>query len=154
MVKIVPWRREGELIESPFRSLRSDMERLWRHFFADEEWGALPSLSSRWPAVDLVETPETFVLEADLPGLETKDVDIQVSGDILTISGHMTQERKEEGKNVLFAERSFGEWKRSFRLPTSADPERIEATMHNGVLRLTIGKLSEAKAKVVKVKAV
>ena len=148
MLGIVRRNRDNDSAQAPLRSLHQEMDRLFRGFF--EEEGALAGFS--WPVVDLTETPESYQLRAELPGIDAKDIDIQVSGDVLTLSGEKKEESKGENANVHFTERKFGQWRRSFRLPTTADTARVEAKTANGVLELTIPKRAEARPQTIKVK--
>jgi HSP20 family protein len=97
------------------------------------------------PAIEVKETTEAFVLKADLPGVEDKDLDISVHNGTLTISGHRAREERKDGETYALYERQFGSFSRSFSLPEIADGERVDAKLENGVLTLTIAKRSEAK---------
>ncbi len=135
----------------PFQVLQSEMNELFRDFLDDDAG----SRGNGWiaaPAVDLAETPDAFVLRAELPGMDSKDLDIQVTGDLLSISGEKREEDQRKDAQVHFSERRFGRWQRAFRLPTSADAGRVEARMTNGVLEVTVGKRAEAKPQRIAVK--
>lgn len=152
MTSIIP-RRELGIFGAPARDLHRDVEGLFRSFFDDfDRMPALAQSTLPMPAFDVTETPETFVIKAEVPGMETKDVDIHIEGDLLTFSGEKKEEVKKESANVHFTERRFGRWSRSFRLPTSADTSRVEARMVNGVLDVTIPKRAESKPQVIKIK--
>lgn len=97
------------------------------------------------PAFEVKETTEAFVLKADLPGVEEKDLDVSLHNGTLTVSGHRASEERKDGESYALYERQFGSFSRSFALPDMADAERIDAKLENGVLTLTIAKRSEAK---------
>ena len=145
----------------PFLSLRREMDRLVDDFFARAitplgrafEFDASRRLSA--PAVDLVEREKEYVVTAELPGLDEKALEVKLSGDVLSISGQKDEERKEERENYRLAERRFGSFQRSLRLPQDVDPEKIDARFTNGVLTLTLPKREEAlkKQKKIEVKS-
>ena len=104
------------------------------------------------PAFEVKETNESFVLKADLPGVEEKDLDIAVHNGVLTVSGSRGSEERKEGESYVLYERQYGSFSRSFALPEMADGERIEAALTNGVLTLTIAKRAEAKPRKIAIK--
>lgn len=97
------------------------------------------------PAFEVKETPDAFVLKADLPGIAESDLDINVHNQVLTVSGSRAAEERKDGESYSLYERQFGSFSRSFKLPELADGEKIEAKLDSGVLTLTIGKRAEAK---------
>jgi HSP20 family protein len=97
------------------------------------------------PAFEVKETPEAFVLKADIPGVAQADLDIAVHNNALTVSGTRHAEERKEGDSFALYERQYGSFSRSFALPDTADGERIEAKLDSGVLTLTIWKKAEAK---------
>lgn len=117
----------------------------------------LPSLLDRGPLgfspdFDVKETKEAFVFKADLPGVETKDVEVSTTDNRLTISGKRTEEKEEKSETTYRCERSFGSFTRAFTLPAGGDLERAAAELKNGVLTVTVPKKPEAKTKQVSVK--
>lgn len=92
------------------------------------------------PAVDISEDEHRYLIRADLPGVEPKDIDVNLEGDELTLRGERKEEKEEKGKNWQRTERFHGEFYRRFRLPESADPEHIEAHSDKGVLEIVIPK--------------
>jgi len=104
------------------------------------------------PAFEVKETTESFVLRADLPGVDEKDLDIAVHNGLLTVSGARQAEERKEGESYALYERQFGSFSRSFALPETADGERIDASLKNGVLSLTIAKKVEAKPRKIEIK--
>lgn len=104
-----------------------------------------PASLSFFPDFEVVETPQSYVFRADLPGIAKSDIDILVSGNQLTISGKREQERKEKNENCYCSERSYGAFTRSFACPQGAEMNRVTADYQNGVLTLTIPKSPESQ---------
>jgi HSP20 family protein len=97
------------------------------------------------PTFEVKETSDSFVIKADVPGVEEKDLDVAVHSGVLTISGSRAGEERREGESYAIYERQYGSFSRSFALPEMADGDRVEAKLVNGVLTLTIAKKAEAK---------
>jgi HSP20 family protein len=104
------------------------------------------------PSFEVKETNDSFVLRADVPGVEEKDLDVAVHNGVLTVSGSRQAEERKEGESFAIYERQYGSFSRSFALPDMADGERIEAGLTNGVLTLTIAKKAEAKPRKIEIK--
>ena len=113
----------------------------WDPLFGDRR------ISAFAPAFEVKETNEAYVVKADLPGVEEKDLDINVHNGVLTVSGTRSAEERKEGESFALYERQYGSFTRSFSLPDTADGEKIDAKLDSGVLTLTIGKKVEAKPK-------
>ncbi len=105
------------------------------------------------PAVDIVEEKDKYVLKADLPGLKQDDIKIELTDNILSISGERKHERNEEDKDkkYYYYERSYGAFERKFVLPNDADIEKIKAKYENGVLSIDIQKKESKKPKEIKI---
>ena len=103
------------------------------------------------PAVDILETDNELVLKADLPGVEMKDVDINIENGTLTLKGERKFEREEKNKGFHRMERSYGSFVRYFTLPDTVDPEHVHAEYNNGVLTVTLPKKEIAKPRNIKV---
>jgi len=103
------------------------------------------------PAVDVVETADTFVVQVDLPGIDAKDIDISVAGNVLTLKG----ERKARGHSgeIYRKETWEGSFQRTLSLPATVDPDKVAASFKDGVLGITIGKREEARPRRIAVKA-
>ena len=122
-------------------SLQSEMNRLFDTFFGGR---AANAGGRRWvPPMDLVETDENLVLKADLPGLDTDDVNIEVKDGVLTISGERRTEQTERTDGFYRVERAFGGFSRSMSLPENVDPDGINASFDKGVLEVRIPKPEE-----------
>ena len=146
-------REKGDLLPSrdiwePFGSLRRDMERLFEDFSRDLGWGA-PALAQTGmaPRVDVSETETEIRIEAELPGVDEKDIEVVLSDGRLTIKGEKKQEKEEKKKDFHLVERSYGSFARSIGLPFEADPGQIKASFAKGVLSITVPKPPEVKAK-------
>jgi HSP20 family protein len=127
-------------------SLQSEMNRLFNTFFDTPTSGRNGGDVRRWvPSMDLVETPEHFVLRADLPGLSEEDVAIELEDNVLTVSGERTAEHEDKKEGFYRVERSFGQFRRSLTLPDGVDADAIAATFDRGVLEVRIPKPEERK---------
>ena len=136
----------------PFRgvtTLQDQINRLFNDTF--ERAGEQSNLSAWAPAVDIYENEHELVVKADLPDVDSKDLDIRVENNLLTIRGERKFEKKVNEENYLRVERSFGAFARSFTLANTVNPDAIKADYQNGVLTLTIPKREEAKPKQIKV---
>ncbi|MBN1411920.1 MAG: Hsp20/alpha crystallin family protein [Spirochaetales bacterium] len=105
------------------------------------------------PRVDVKETGDNYVLEADLPGLTEKDIEVRVDNGVLILSSARKEEKEEKKDNYLIKERRETSFSRSFVLPKNTDRDNIDAKYANGVLTLTIPKTEEAKPKSIEVKS-
>ena len=103
------------------------------------------------PKVDIYETQENYVLNAELPGLKKEDISIDLNDNTLTLKGERKFEEKVEKDNYVRVERSYGTFARSFVLSDNVNPEGIKANYKEGVLEVTLPKKEEAKPKEIKV---
>lgn len=111
-----------------------------------------PRASRPWsPAVDILETDDALIVKADLPNVKIEDIDIRVENQTLTISGSRKFEKEENVKGYHRIERSYGEFVRSFAVPSTVDTEKVEADYKNGVLTVTLPRKESAKPRQVKV---
>ena len=111
-------------------------------------------MAGTWvPSVDVSETADKIVVKAEIPGIDSKDIDISLSGDVLTIKGEKKSEREEKEENYHLVERSYGSFTRSLRLPVGVEADKIEASYKQGVLTVTCPKKEEVKAKPIEIKA-
>jgi HSP20 family protein len=144
--ELTPWRPFSEL-----STLRREMDRLWDSFFGERPF---PRIREReWaPSLDVSETKDNFVVKAEVPGMDAKDIDISLTGDILTIKGEKRQEREEKEEDYHLVERSYGGFSRSVRLPAEVESGKIKASYKHGILKVTLPKSEKVKAKEVKIK--
>ncbi len=111
-----------------------------------------PRAGRPWsPAVDIFETEDDLVLKADVPEVELKDIDVRVENQTLTLSGERKFENEDSNKGYHRIERSYGQFTRSFSLPSTVDTEKVGAEYHNGVLTVKLPKKAAAKPRQVKI---
>src|ERR1041384_6223128 len=140
----------------PFRDLRTLQEEVNRLFTGnltrnfDEEGIARGAWS---PSVDIYENKDHIVLEAELPGMNRDDFDLSVENNTITLRGERHFEKKDETDNYHRVERAYGSFTRSFTLPNTVTAEGATAEYTNGVLRVTLPKREETKARRIEIKA-
>jgi len=117
---------------------------LLNSFFEDFPFG-LPSDRRLSPAVDILEKDGSLVLQAELPGMNEKEITLKLEENVLTLSGERKFENEEKKDNYRRIERSYGSFSRSFTLPDTADRDKIKAEYKNGVLTVTVPLKDEAK---------
>ena len=141
----------------PFDSFRNQVDRLFRDF----EAGFFQSPFSRsidnfWqrdlgfalkPAIDIVDKDNHYEVTAELPGLDAKNIDVQLADGVLTIKGEKNEEKEEKTKDRYVSERRYGSFRRSLQVPASVDADKIEANYKSGVLTVTLPKSAEAQKK-------
>jgi HSP20 family protein len=133
--------------------MRDEMERVFDRFVRDPFELAWSGDGTSWaPTVDVIDGENEITIKAEVPGIPAKEVDVSISGDILTLSGKKDETKEEKGENYFISERHFGSFERSIELPEGVDPEKISAEQNNGVLTVKIPKLKTAKPKHVPVK--
>ena len=124
-----------------------NLDRVFDSFLTDS-----PARRSVSPAVDIREIDDSYVLEAELPGLTEKDVDVKVEDTLLTISSKTEDEKEEEKNGYLVRERRAASFSRCFVLPKDVDRENISASFSNGLLQLSLPKSPETKPRSIEVK--
>ena len=123
---------------------QDELKQVFDRFFTDDETDQSNVVTSQWtPRVDIKEEDKRFVILADIPGVDPKEIDISMDKGILTIRGERKSESNEQNGKVTRVERSYGAFYRRFALPDSADAEGIKAVGKNGVLEITIPKRPE-----------
>lgn len=143
----------------PFSALRSEMD----HLFDNFSFGRFPSFPKLTasaegngtisPNIDVRENDKEIVIEAELPGLEEKDVSVTLHDGLLTVKGEKKFEKKEDKDNYHMVERRYGSFTRSMRLPDTADEENVDARIDKGVLTVTVAKKpgTESKERTIKI---
>ena len=132
------------VVIDPFKELR-DIERKISSMLEFEN-KMVPSAKAEniWmPAVNEKEDEKAYYVEVDLPGVKKEDINVEVKDNILTISGERKFKKEEEDKGYKRVESFFGKFERSFTLPADADADKIEASVEDGVLKLTIPKIEQ-----------
>jgi HSP20 family protein len=103
------------------------------------------------PVVDVLETEQEFLIQADLPGVEKEHVKVSVQEGVLTVAGHRQQEQEQKGRRYHRTERSYGSFVRSFTVPDYVDDSKVAAEYKNGVLTVHLPKSENAKPKSIEV---
>jgi HSP20 family protein len=146
-MNIIPWKPFDELT-----TLRREMDNLWDRFFPEAPLHER-YISHEWlPSIDLTETKDKLIVKAELPGLDTKDIELTLTEDILTIRGEKKEEKETKDEHHFFVERYSGVFERKVKLPTLVKTGKIEATFDKGVLTINLPKSEEAKKKETKIK--
>ena len=133
-----------------FNRMQRDLE---RGFFGRRGVPAKAPVADFSPAIDIHEEKDALVVSAELPGLKREEIEISLDGDVLSLKGERKFEKDEQNKKFHRVERSYGAFVRYFQLPTTIDPEKIEAKLADGVLTLRLPKKDVVKAKKIELKA-
>ena len=137
---------------NPFMSLQREIDRLFDDFTC-----GFPAFgngkSDLLPSMDVTETDKQIEITAELPGLEEKDVQINVADNLLTIRGEKKAEKEEKDKDYRLIERSYGSFERTLELPDGVNADAIQASIAKGVLTVTVPKPAPAQSKKIDVKA-
>jgi HSP20 family protein len=145
----------------PFRELEEFSSRLNRFFAKEARPWYLPSAEAskelmtfaEWaPAVDIKETPEEYLIKAELPGIDKNDVKVTLKEGVLTLSGERKLEKEEKGEKYHRVERGYGKFVRSFTLPAEIDDKKLLADYKGGVLFVHLPKSPAAMPKAIEVK--
>lgn len=160
---LIPWKSKEEAsspvmpMERSMMRLRDEMDSLFERFMGDR-WGFggfdSPERTS-WPETlraDLAESDDEVAVTVEAPGVEPKELDISVTGQVLTIRGEKRQDREEKKRNYHYVERRFGSFQRNIPLPVGVDADSVDATFHNGVVTIRMAKRPDAKPKRIPVK--
>lgn len=133
----------------PFATMRAEMDRVFDNFLG-RRWADTSNLfrvggqQAVMPSIDVRESETEFAIEAELPGMEEKDVEVMLRDGVLTLQGEKKSEQQETKDNFHVTERSYGRFQRSFRVPDSVDQDKVEAHLENGVLRVKLAKRPDA----------
>ena len=129
-----------------FRSVLNDL--------FDENHGRLPTqprISKWYPAVDVLESKDSYLIRAELPGMKKEDIKVEVKDGMLVLSGESKSEKPAEGVEYRHVERVAAKFWRSFSLPETAKPDGIEATYKDGILEIRVAKAEETKPRQIEV---
>lgn len=135
---------------NPFTVLQQEIDRLFDGFGRNFSTFAAPA--AMMPRMDVSETDKTVEISAELPGLETKDVQLNLADNMLTIRGEKKSEREEKDKDYHLIERSFGSFARSVALPEGVKAEDVSAEIAKGVLKVTVKKPAPKQSKQIDIK--
>lgn len=132
-----------------YSSLQDEMNMTLDNFFRRDT-----SFGMGWsPDIDIVETDSDIIVKAEIPGVDPKDIDISIMGNILTIKGEKKEEKENKGKSYYRVERSYGSFIRTIDLPSHVKTDKVEAKDHHGVLEIILPKVEKSRAKKITVKA-
>jgi HSP20 family protein len=137
-----------------FASLEDRLARLWEGFpFGSVERSRGKRQVADWiPPVDIFEDENAYLVKVELPDLSEKDVELKIDNDVLTISGRKKLEREDKKSGYHLIESSYGEFSRSFSLPSNVEGEKATAKFEKGVLKVTLPKKPESKPKHISIK--
>jgi HSP20 family protein len=125
-----------------------DFDRFFDDFFAPARYEAAESDAWNWqPVVDVYEKDDNIIIKADLPGVDKKNINVDLNGRVLTLSGERAEEKEANEDKCYRKERSYGKFVRTFKLATDVQPDKINATYKDGVLHVTIPKSEANKPK-------
>lgn len=140
----LPVRREAD--ENPIVSFQREVNSLFDSFFRGFELAPFDEAYGKFnPKIDMTEDEKEIKVTAELPGLDEKDIEINLSKDMLTIKGEKKEEKEERGKERYYVERSFGSFQRMLSMPAEVDLGKVDATFKKGVLNITLPKLAKGK---------
>lgn len=153
--EMMPFRHGKGLVRqrdwvSPIQALHDEMNDLFDNFFgsgAIEPIGKLRAATAFVPSVNVSEDEKEILVTAELPGMEQKDIELNITNDTLTIKGEKKEESEHKSKNFYRMERSYGSFQRVIPLTAEVEEEKVAATFKNGVLRITLPKTAKAKEK-------
>lgn len=145
----IPVRQRASNAAPSFAALQEEMNRVFERFYSGAQvyltdWDKKIATT---PAVNILENGDSFRVEADLAGMDPKQVDIEVANGFLTLKGERTEEKEEKGENYLCHEIAYGAFYRTIALPEAADGDRAKAAFKNGILTVTVPKKPEAMQK-------
>jgi HSP20 family protein len=139
----------------PWTSMTStkEMERLWNRLLEgklEEEYSA----AAEWaPSMDVSETKDSLIVKVEVPGMDSKDIQISLQENLLTIKGEKRQEQEEKDEHYHRVERTYGMFARSVRLPVTVDASKVAASFKNGLLTITLPKTPTSKGTTIPIKA-
>ena len=145
MSNLIRWEPAREMM-----TLREAMDRLF-----DDAFTRPFSLRDGWtvPAIDMYQTDDEIVVKAALPGIKADEVQINITGEVLTLKGEMKHEEEKKEKAWHMREQRWGSFERSVVLPTDVVSDKAKAEFENGILTITLPKAEEVKPKVINIKA-
>jgi HSP20 family protein len=140
--KIKPYRRPG--------SIRNEIDNLLHEFFGGPIHTG-PLVGEWLPPADITETEDKVFVKAELPGMEEKDINLSICGNLLTIRGEKKHLKEEKDENHYLGDRYYGSFHRTLQLPADIDQEKAEASFTKGVLKISVPKVEEAKRKKIEI---
>ena len=148
MLTLSPWRKAySPAEERTLSSLRRDIDPFFAPFFGD---GFLGSAGDPL-RIDVRETEDAYIVRAEVPGLDPKDLDVQLQGDELVLAGEKPEDPRDERETCTYSERRYGSFRRVLHLAMPVDPERVTAEHRNGIVTIRLEKSAAAKPKRIQV---
>ena len=147
MYELLPYAGFGSL-----GKINRDFSGLLNRFFQGADLPLETGRADFVPKVNVKETEEAIEITAEVPGLKPEDIELTLTGDVLTLRGEKKDEREEKTEDYHLVERSYGHFQRSFRLPVEVDRAKLAATHKDGVLTVTLPKAAEAGSARIEVK--
>jgi len=144
MRELMPW--------TGMTGLRKEMDRLLGHF-GEPRWSEAIDLGEWAPNLDLSETKDAVMVKLETPGMDPKDIQIELQDGTLTVKGEKKQEKVEKDERYHRVERSYGAFMRTVRLPSAVDAGKVTALFKNGLLTVTMPKTAAARGTAIPIKA-
>jgi HSP20 family protein len=135
-----------------FERIRREMDRVWDSFLEGSRVRRVGEAGQWLASIDVSETKSDMIIRAELPGMDPKDIDISLSDGYLMIKGEKIQDRDEKDEDFHLAERTYGSFSRSVRLPMDVQGDKIKASFKHGVLMVKIPKSEESRKKEIEIK--
>ena len=132
-------------------TMKQEMDRLFDRFWEDVP--QLPSMGTWAPALDVSETKDAVMVKAEVPGMDTADIQLSLHDQALTLKGEKKQEKEEKDEHYYRVERVYGAFARTVRLPATVDGSKVTATFKNGLLMVTLPKAPAARGTMIPIKA-
>ena len=147
---LVRWSPVGLTSPREFARMHEEMDRLIESVFGSRRADLATVFA---PPVDVTETPEEFVVRADLPGIALKDVKVQLTGETLTVRGERKQESTEKSAGRIRSERVYGSFERTFELGAPVRSDQVKATYRDGVLEIRVPKAEQARVREIEIRS-
>jgi HSP20 family protein len=144
MRALAPW--------TGFGSVRKEMDRLFERL-GDWDLPEMRTLGDWAPTLDFSENKDSFVVKAEIPGIDSRDISVSLENQMLTIKGEKKHEKEEKDEQYYRMERNYGAFARTVRLPAAVDGSKVTAAFKNGLLTVTLPKAPGAKGSTIPVKA-
>lgn len=154
--ELAPWtssRGPATFSRDPLTAFRREMDRFFDDFFSPAESRSFAPAQAAvlWPSIDIDETDQAYTVTAEAPGLEEKDIELQLRDNVLTISGEKRRNNQEEHQGRTYAERFYGRFQRTIPLAAEVDADKVRATFKLGVLTVELPKNPSARDKTRKI---
>lgn len=153
MLNLIPWKRSTSPAEGtwmlPYEPSSAELDRLLNRWMDGVPASGLLEDPVR---IDVRETAEAVIVRAEVPGIDPKDLDIQLVGDLLSIAGEKKDERAEDERGYVYNERRYGSFRRTLRLAAALDADKVRAEHRNGVVTVTLAKSEASRPRRIEIK--